>query len=289
MAGRGFKSKSGAESGVNSPIPAVNSGASPSEAPALSLGMSIQYVAGVGPQRAVDFRRLGIETVGDLLRHIPYRYEYEQDETPIAGLHADCLVSTRGEVLWARPVRHGRLPRFEAEIEDDTGRLKVTWFNATYLRDRIHPGMMIRVVGKTKRYRNQLQMVNPKWTDLATTGESDESVPPSSPRKEAAAAKAVKDPGQLMLGSGETSAANRDVNPGRFRPMYHSSSELSSEQIERTVQSILHDALPLVQDHYPEAFLREKSLPALADAIRMAHEPTSEDEVAKARKRMVYD
>ena len=39
------------------------------------LKNSVQYVKGVGPRRAEQLARLGIETVEDLLYHIPFRYQ----------------------------------------------------------------------------------------------------------------------------------------------------------------------------------------------------------------------
>jgi ATP-dependent DNA helicase RecG len=80
--------------------------------------------------------------------------------TPHHG--SDANLAVQGEVMSSR-VRPGRKSRFEATIHDGTGTMLLTWFNATYLRKKIHPGMMLRAWGKTKRWGDYLQMVNPRW------------------------------------------------------------------------------------------------------------------------------
>src|SRR5216684_5409474 len=63
------------------------------------LQQSVQFLKGVGPARAALLRRLGIETIGDLLFHFPRSYEDLTDIRPIAQLSGGTLQTVHGEVV----------------------------------------------------------------------------------------------------------------------------------------------------------------------------------------------
>jgi RecG-like helicase len=61
----------------------------------------------------------------------------------------DRIQTVRGTVVACDYIAMRGRPRFEATLDDGTGKLALTWFNGSWLRQRIHPGMMIRVRGKS--------------------------------------------------------------------------------------------------------------------------------------------
>jgi ATP-dependent DNA helicase RecG len=93
------------------------------------------------------------------------RYEQEAAESGVAGLEVGTTGAVRGTLAAARWAGGGRgRGRFEATREDEAGEtLRATWFNAGWLRDKLHPGMTVRLRGKVSEYRGYLQMANPKW------------------------------------------------------------------------------------------------------------------------------
>ena len=130
----------------------------------IRLNSPIEELSGVGKRRAEMLRRLEIRYVVDLLRHLPMRYQFESAQTTIQQLQVDSIGTAVGMIAAARWVPSGRgRGRFEATLQDDSGTLKLTWFNAGYLRNKLHPGEMIRVQGKVGRFGEYLQMSNPKW------------------------------------------------------------------------------------------------------------------------------
>jgi len=220
--------------------------------PPWRLDTPVQYIPGVGPRLAAVYKRLGVLTVADLLHHYPHRYEYEHSERPIGEIGADQVITARGEVGATRLAGMGRKARFEANLIDPTGRLHLTWFNGGYLHKRIHPGMTMRIQGKTKKYGSYMQVVNPKWEIIDLEAPVEE-------RSE------------------------------RYRPVYPASEDLSTEQIDKTVQSILDEATALVDDHLPEAYRRQRSIPDLATALRLVHRPDGQEDVKAARRRLALD
>jgi len=225
----------------------------------ISLTTPASALPGVGEKRAASFRQLGLRCVADLLLHMPLRYEHELPEQSIRDAdHAvtphhgsDANLAVQGEVMNCR-VRSGRKSRFEATIHDGTGTMLLTWFNASYLRRKIHPGMTLRAWGKTKRWGDYLQMVNPRW----------EAVEP------------------------DTEVAAREE---RWRPIYPASEELSSAVIEQVIDSVLEAALEKLDDHLHDAYRKDRALPELRDAYRMVHRPRDEDEIKAGRRRLAFD
>jgi RecG-like helicase len=75
------------------------------------------------------------------------------------------LQTTRGEVVAVDYVT-GRVARFEATLDDGTGKLALAWFNSAFLRRQIHPGDQLQVQGTVKLFRNLPQMAQAKWQKI---------------------------------------------------------------------------------------------------------------------------
>lgn len=218
----------------------------------LTLMTPLAEVAGIGPRRAEKLATLGLTRIGHLVAHLPLRHERQEAEAPISALADGQVVSARGMITAVRAVARGRRPRVEAVLIDDSGRLDLVWFNAMYMKDRLEIGRMARVQGKARRRGGGLQVANPRLEMLP-----EDSAAPAS--------------------------------EARLRPVYPGGESIASREVERTIGLVLDRALPLVEDHLPEAHRRARSLVPLADAYRMQHAPRDEEEVAQSRRRLAYD
>jgi len=217
----------------------------------LVLTSPVSAVRGVGARRAEALAELGVRAVGQLIAYLPTRHEKLEAETPIGDLAVGVNAATRGEVTATRVARRGKA-RFEAVLIDETGRLDLCWFNATYLHGSIVPGIRLRVQGKAQKFGPGLQMANPKHDILREDAE-----PPMREEK--------------------------------LRPVYAASSAISSRQIGQLIESVLPAALPLIADHLSDDFRAQHSLPTLAQAYRMMHQPAHDDEVKAGRRRLAFD
>jgi ATP-dependent DNA helicase RecG len=104
----------------------------------------------VRPKRAREaLRSLGIETVGDLLEHLPFRAE-QRDAKRIAELVPGEEATIVAEVrrIGKRSARRRRMTLVEATLADETGAVKATWFNQPWLVDRYPPGSRLVVFGR---------------------------------------------------------------------------------------------------------------------------------------------
>ena len=116
------------------------------------LGRSVEVLPGVGPAVRKRLERLGLETVGNLLAHRPFRYEEPVPEVRMADLRADEDVAIAGEVLSTSTRRRGRLQMLTARISDGTATVSATWFNQPWLERQLLPGTAVRLRGRQGRY-----------------------------------------------------------------------------------------------------------------------------------------
>ena len=122
----------------------------------------------VGPRTERELAELGIGSVLDLLTHYPRRYLDGTRLRPIAELVAGEKVSVLARVTRVRPASSGygrgrrRGPsRVEVEIADDSGRLRVVYFNQTWRAKQLPSGTEAIFFGKVTEYRGARQLTNP--------------------------------------------------------------------------------------------------------------------------------
>ncbi|MGP1347168.1 MAG: ATP-dependent DNA helicase RecG [Phycisphaerales bacterium] len=219
----------------------------------LELTTPVEKLPGVGPKRARALRRLDIRALAHLINHIPFRYERHAAETNIDQLPIGETITARGQVTAMRTAGgHGKRRRTEAVLHDGHGRLDLVWFNAPWLADRLKVGMTIRVRGKSALYASNPRLTNPKWEPI-----DDDDAP---------------EPAQQ-----------------RLMPVYPASEDLPSTQIAAIIDAVLDQTLPLLEDHLPDDYRRERALPTLADTYRMLHRPGDEPEAQEAQRRLIFD
>jgi ATP-dependent DNA helicase RecG len=111
----------------------------------------------IGKQAREGAAVLGLETVGDLLEHLPRRHADRGDVRPIAALaiDEDGTVEVEVKSITTRPSRNRRMrPRAEARVADESGPMVAVWFNQPWVADRVTPGSRLLLRGRMKK-RNQ--------------------------------------------------------------------------------------------------------------------------------------
>jgi len=116
---------------------------------ALHLSSSAKVLPGIGEQTAKDLRNLGIISIRDLLMYFPFRYDDFSISKPIDQLKAGDTVTIEARIasISSRRAKNNKLTLTEAIVEDDSGSIKVTWFNQSYLKDVLKPGKKISLAG----------------------------------------------------------------------------------------------------------------------------------------------
>jgi ATP-dependent DNA helicase RecG len=218
------------------------------EKPLDYLQTPLQFLKGVGPRRAGEFRRAGLHTIEDLLYRFPFRYEDRARFAPIADLRPGEFASVSGEVVTTtvRPTRRPRFKIFEMLVRDASGVAKAVYFNQPFMRDVFHPGQQVILFGKAELLGTRgIQIVNPQYEIVRSDG--DEDTPPD-----------------------ETT-----IHTGRIVPVYEKIGSLTANVQRTLVHRALRNLPAVIPDPLPAEIRARHSLPPLHAALRETHFPES--------------
>src|SRR5881628_306668 len=118
-------------------------------APPLGLGTPLQYIKGVGPQRAKLLAKKELATVEDALFFVPLRHEDRTRLTPFRALEPGQVQTCSGVIVGLSPPPPGRsrVP-FTAMLRDESGYATASWFGASYLSRVVKRGQRLVLHGK---------------------------------------------------------------------------------------------------------------------------------------------
>jgi ATP-dependent DNA helicase RecG len=217
----------------------------------LALDDSVRFLKGVGPQRAKLLKRLGVETVKDLLHFYPRRYEDRRNVKRLAEIVSGEKVVAQVQVV-GKPFteERKRLLITKVPVADATGRAFLVWFNQPYMERKFHIGQKLFVFGKATRVFDQLSFQTPEVEEI-------------------------------------TDDATLQV--GRLVPVYPLTEGLSQNFIRTLVQETVTSALDRIEEPLPESIRQRYQLMPLAEALRQIHFPDDEGRLEAARRRIVFD
>lgn len=125
--------------------------------------MQLQELKGIGPKTEKLFQKLGVYTPSDLLSYFPRAYEIYEPEKAIASLACGEVAAVRGMLERdASVVRVGGMTITSAYVRDASGRVRLTWFNAPYLRQTLRSGRVFTFRGAVISYRGALALNQPR-------------------------------------------------------------------------------------------------------------------------------
>jgi ATP-dependent DNA helicase RecG len=113
----------------------------------------VRSLKGAGPKLSALAAGIGLETVGDVLWHLPHGY---RDRTKVLRLGElrfgeEATVAVEVRKARVRPTRRRNLRIVEAEVFDASGAAKAVWFNQAWLAERLTPGTKLLLSGKLDR------------------------------------------------------------------------------------------------------------------------------------------
>ncbi|NWF51722.1 MAG: ATP-dependent DNA helicase RecG [Nitrospirae bacterium] len=235
----------------------------------------IQYIRGVGPQRAKLLKRLGITTVKDAFYYLPYRYEDRSNLKKISELRYGNIETIIGKIVSAEIIQ---LPKknikiFELILNDGSGLLKGKWFNQPFMKKILKVGQEIVLCGIVKRnpyWGFGFEMDNPEYEILDNTNEYE-----------------VQD-----MKSGDSSL----IHTNRIVPVYKVTSGLSVRQMRTIMFNIVNSHIKDITDPIPEEILIRNNLSSLPESLASVHFPDIDIDleifnrgVSKYHRRLSFD
>ena len=124
---------------------------------------SIGKLKGIGEKTEALFHRIGVNTIGDLIRYYPRGYDIFEDPVPISQLEEGKTAAVTGAVFGRIQVSgNQRLQITTLYLKDITGTLKVIWFRMPFLRNTLGKGGPLTLRGRVVRKREGLVMEHPE-------------------------------------------------------------------------------------------------------------------------------
>jgi len=127
----------------------------------VKLTDDVTFVKGVGPAVAIGLKQLGIRTVFDLLDYLPRRYEDYSEISSVNNLKpGPVTIQATVKQATGRYVRRG-MHITEAVVSDETGSLRVVWFNQPYRANALKSGQLYYFSGQYELSHQRFQLMNP--------------------------------------------------------------------------------------------------------------------------------
>ncbi len=147
------------------------------------LSHSCETLTGVGPTLAKHLAKCGIQTIQDLLFHLPYRYQDRTRVTPIRDLRANDWSVVAGNICKTE-IKYGKRMMLNCYIEDKTGILKLRFFHFNKQQVKLlNENPRIHAFGEVREFANALEMIHPEYRllDADSEFEVEETLTPIYP------------------------------------------------------------------------------------------------------------
>ncbi len=230
---------------------------------AITLATPVQYLPGVGPSRAGRLAKIGLRTARDVVFLFPRDYERPAPATPVTELREGQPASLVGTITDAEIVsRTAGKSVFGAIVENESGAVRMLFFNQPFRAEQLTFGRRVVVSGKPKLNGLRMEFVHPKVTILG----ADEELPAPRMMPIYPLTESIKQSDLRQL-----TAATTDAVIGSL-------TEVMPESLRATAASrLLRSGLEI-----------DNVLPGIQQAIRSLHQPEDEAALLAARTRLVF-
>lgn len=246
---REIATTTGGASSANRSAPARKP-ARPAPVRQVSMAAPVTMLPRVGDQVARKLAKLGLETVGDVVRFLPRRHiDYSKTMTirEAVGFSTSGEVTVRGFVK-DEAVFDGPPARYTIRLQDETGSIKVTWFNK-YLAHQIRAGDELTISGKLEHGYGMPTATNPEWEKVG----------------------------------------GPNLSTGRLTPVYNLTQGVSQKQLRVLTKAALDMTESSVVDFLPDSMRHRLDLMPLGQAYRESHYPSDYRSLTRAHQRLSFD
>jgi len=200
-----------------------------------ALSNSVIKIPGIGKFRAEALSRLEIFTIKDLIYFFPRKHEDFSNLTTINKLQFSEKVSISAIVKStnSRNIKGGKQKITEVIVEDETGNLRITFFNQPFLEKTLKAGIKIMVSGKVEMYLGRYVLTNPEWIELDRGG----------------------------------------INLDRLFPYYPLTKNITQKWLRETISKQISLWVPKISDFFSSEFLSKAKILDLPTALKNIHFP----------------
>jgi len=210
----------------------------------------ITVVPGISTSLAAKFGKLGVKTVRDLLYFFPHRHlDYSQLKY-ISQLSEGEEQTIVANVWQAKVTSLGGRQGTEAIVGDETGNIRVVWFNQPYLAKKLVTNTRIVLSGRVSLFKGQHVFQSPEW---------------------------------------ETVESKDLIHTARLVPVYPLTQGLRPRQVRKLMKGVIDQWAGQAEDFLPPELRERCNLLELPQALSQAHYPEDEAAKDRARVRLAFD
>ena len=206
----------------------------------------------VGSAYSLKLNKLSVNTIEDLLYHLPARYENNSVVTKINLIQPGERITVIGKItkMTNSFTKSGKKIQ-KAVLSDDTGSIDLVWYNQPYLTKILKTGLNVSIAGEATTYGFKLILESPEY--------------------------------ELVISNKSL------IHTGRLTPIYPETKGVSSKWIRSRLYSILTNFLSEIKDYLPLQFLSDYQLLSLKSALFKIHFPGNPTDIEDARRRLSFD
>lgn len=210
----------------------------------------IGSLKGIGEKTEKLFQKIGVRTIGDLIRYYPRGFNIYENPVPISEIQEGKTVSVCGSIFGHISVSGNRSMQITTlRLKDLTGTIKVIWFRMPFLRNTLARAGLLILRGRVVRKREGLILEHPEIFYPASKYEEKRST---------------------------------------MQPVYALTSGLSNNAVIKAVRQALDTTDPSM-DIIPEKLSAFHGFLPYGEAVRAMHFPENKENFILARTRFVYE
>jgi ATP-dependent DNA helicase RecG len=222
----------------------------------LNLDTPVEDVPKIGPAYQKKLKKLGIKTIQDLLYYFPIRYNDFSEIIAIDQVKNGATACVQGRLTEIGTTKTFRkwMDITEAFVEDETGNIKVMWFNQPYIDKSLKAGDFVCLAGKVSLGKGGLYLNNPAYERI-----------------------------------GEMVENQNLTHTGRIVPVYSETKGITSRWLRYILKNLLAIFYRQIPEILPEEVLKKHKFLPIDQAIWQAHFPDSFDSADAAKARFSFE
>lgn len=219
----------------------------------LDLNTDIIKISRVGATTAKRLKKLGLQTVEDLLLYFPFRYDDYSEIARIDDLEPGKNANVVGhiELIQAKRSPRKKMSITEALLSDESETLRVIWFNQPYIAKNLRVGDRVSLAGKVEDDHGMMTMKSPAYEKIY-------------------------------------SADKNGIHTQGLVPNYHLTANITHKQVRFLIKQVI-DLSDKIIDWLPAEIIKSLKLLSLGKAIRKIHFPQNQKDIDEARRRLAFD
>ena len=224
----------------------------------MDLSLPVTKLRWIQKRYQKKFKKLGIETVRDLLFHFPHRYEDFSNICKISQIKINQTFCIKGRVVGVENIKTQKkgIILTQALVSDDTGSIRAVWFNQPFLKNTLKKGTYLLLAGKLTFGKKNSYLQNPVYQKI-----KNENIKPFDESL---------------------------THTGRIVPIYPETEGLTSRYLRFAIKRVLKRYLPFLKEPLPDFILKKYNFLEIKEGISQIHFPSSFEILKKAKERLAF-